>query len=317
VHTETAPAATALEAIGGVNVALLAKTYGTPLLILDGEQLDASLDAFARVQIEREIEVSYAGKALLFVALAKRIAARGLGIDVCSLGELLTVERAGVAPEKLTLHGCGKTDEELEAACAGRVARIAVDSREEIWRLAAIARESGCRAKLLVRVNTGLEAHTHAYVRTGGEDSKFGIPLEELDAALAAIAAAPELQLAGVHSHIGSQIFDADAFVANVPLAFDAYAKVLAHASTARTMILGGGFGVDSHPDGERFAIDAVLTDVASAVAREAAMRNLPLPSLGIEPRDRRASRNLALPRRRDQAERRAPFRDRRRRSGR
>ncbi len=284
MHTETAPAATALEAIGGVNVALLAKTYGTPLLILDGEQLDASLDAFARVQIEREIEVSYAGKALLFVALAKRIAARGLGIDVCSLGELLTVERAGVAPEKLTLHGCGKTDEELEAACAGRVARIAVDSREEIWRLAAIARESGCRAKLLVRVNTGLEAHTHAYVRTGGEDSKFGIPLEELDAALAAIAAAPELQLAGVHSHIGSQIFDADAFVANVPLAFDAYAKVLAHASTARTMILGGGFGVDSHPDGERFAIDAVLTDVASAVAREAAMRNLPLPSLGIEP---------------------------------
>jgi diaminopimelate decarboxylase len=275
---------TALETIGGVDVALLAHTYDTPLLVLDGEVLDAALTAFARLRTEHAVDVSYAGKALLFVALAKRIAAFGLGIDVCSLGELLTVERAGVAAEKITLHGCGKTDEELQAACAGRVGRVAVDSLEEIDRLAAIARVTGCRAKVVVRVNTGLEAHTHAYVRTGGEDSKFGVPLEGLDDAIAAIAAARGLDLTGIHSHIGSQVFEADAFVENVPLAFDAYAKVLAHAPGARTMILGGGFGVDPHPGGERFDVDAVLGNVAAAVAREAARRELPAPHIGIEP---------------------------------
>ena len=273
-----------LQTLGGVDANVLADTYGTPLLVLDGERLDASIDAFARVQTERRIEVSYAGKALLFVALAKRIASHGLGIDVCSLGELLTVEKAGIAPSKLTLHGCGKTDEELQAACAGRVGRIAVDGLEEIERLAAFARATGCKAEVLIRVNTGLEAHTHAYVRTGGEDSKFGVPLEALDEALAALAAVPTLSLAGIHSHIGSQIFEAEAFVENVPLAFDAYAKVLRNAPSARTMILGGGFGVDPHPDGERFAVDAVLADVASAVAKEAAKRGLPEPEIGIEP---------------------------------
>jgi diaminopimelate decarboxylase len=284
VRTESTSEAAALTTLGGVDVDFLAQTYGTPLLVLDGEVLDDALTAFANVQTARHIEVSYAGKALLFVALAKRIAQHGIGIDVCSLGELLTVERAGVAAEKITLHGCGKTDEELQAACAGRVGRIAVDSLEEIGRLAGIAGKSGCRAKVLIRVNTGLEAHTHAYVRTGGEDSKFGIPLEELDDAIKAIAAAPGLDLRGIHSHIGSQVFEADAFVENVPLAFDAYAKVLAQAPAARAMILGGGFGVDPHPGGERFDVDAVLGDVAAAVAREAAKRGLPAPQVGIEP---------------------------------
>jgi diaminopimelate decarboxylase len=273
-----------LRAIGGVDVATLAQAYGTPLLVLDGEQLDATLEAFAQLQSVRKIEVSYAAKALLFVALAKRIARFGLGIDVCSLGELLTVERADVAPEKLTLHGCGKTDEELQAACAGRVGRIVVDGLEEIERLATLAARDGCRAQILVRVNTGLEAHTHAYVRTGGEDSKFGVPLAGLAEVLAALAAAPALELAGIHSHIGSQIFDGTAFLENVPLAFDAYARVLAHAPAARTMIFGGGFGVDPHPDAEEFPVDAVLGDVARAVAREASVRGLPEPQLGIEP---------------------------------
>ena len=273
-----------LRTLGGVATSLLAQTYGTPLLVLDGEELDAAIDAFATVQTELGVEVSYAGKALLFVALARRIAARGLGIDVCSLGELLTAERAGVAPGTLTMHGCGKTDEELQAACAGRVRRIVVDGMEEIERLAAFSRATGCKAAVVVRVNTGLEAHTHAYVRTGGEDSKFGVPLASLDAALAAVAAEPGLALAGIHSHIGSQIFEADAFLQNVPLAFDAYANVLRYAPGARTMILGGGFGVDSQPGGERFALREVLGDVAVAAAREASGRGLAPPAIGIEP---------------------------------
>ncbi len=269
---------------GGVDANELAQTYGTPLLVIDGERLDAAIASFADAQRHLGIEVSYAGKALLVVAIARRIARAGLGIDVCSLGELLTAERAGVAPDKLTLHGCGKTEEELRAACDGRVGRIVVDGLDEIARLAAAARVGGCEARVLLRVNTGLEAHTHAYVRTGGEDSKFGIPFETLDAAIAAVASAPALELAGVHSHIGSQIFEAGAFVENVPLALRAYGAVLAAAPAARTVVLGGGFGVDPHPGGERFDVPGVLALVAATLAREAAVRGLPSPSIGIEP---------------------------------
>ena len=269
---------------GGVDANVLAAAYDTPLLVIDGERLDSAIAPFAAAQRERGIEVSYAGKALLVVALAKRIARAGLGIDVCSFGELLTAERARVASTKLTLHGCGKTTDELRAACDGRVGRIVVDGLDEIQRLGALAREHGCAADVLVRVNTGLEAHTHAYVRTGGEDSKFGIPFEALGIALDAIAREPSLRLAGVHSHIGSQIFEAEAFLENVPLAIDAYAMALARAPHARTIVLGGGFGVDPHPDGERFAVADVLAIVARTTAEEAARRGLPAPSIGVEP---------------------------------
>ena len=271
-------------AFGGVDANVLANTYGTPLLVIDGERLDAAIDLFATAQRELGIEVSYAAKALMVVAIARRIAQAGLGIDVCSLGELLTAERAGVAPEKITLHGCGKTDDELRAACAGRVGRIAVDGLDEIGRLAAIARESGCRADVLIRVNTGLEAHTHAYVRTGGEDSKFGVPLDSLDVAIGAVVAEPALRLGGIHSHIGSQIFEAEAFVENTPLALDAYERVLKRAPAARTIVLGGGYGVDPHPGGERFDVAGVLGIVAQTMAREAAARNVPAPRIGVEP---------------------------------
>jgi diaminopimelate decarboxylase len=270
--------------LGGVDANVLAQTYGTPLLVLDGERLDAAIAPFLAAQGDLGIEVSYAGKALLVVALARRIARAGLGIDVCSLGELLTAERAGVASAKLTLHGCGKTDDELRAACAGRVGRIVVDDCEEIARLAAFARESGCLADVLVRVNTGLEAHTHAYVRTGGENSKFGVPFASLDEALRAVAAEPALRLAGVHSHIGSQIFEAAAFVQNAPLALDAFARALAFAPAARTIVLGGGFGVDPDPAGERFDVAAVLGQMTHAITTLATQRQLPQPRIGIEP---------------------------------
>jgi diaminopimelate decarboxylase len=270
--------------IGGVSVSMLADAYGTPLLAIDGERLDAAIARFTRIQRELGIEVSYAGKALLVIALARRIASAGLGIDVCSLGELMTAEAAHVPPDKLTLHGCGKTGDELRAACAGRVGRIVVDGLDEVGRLAALAREMGCAADVLVRVNTGLEAHTHSYVRTGGEDSKFGVPFESLDTVLAAVAAEPALRLAGVHTHIGSQIFDASAFVENVPLALDAYATLLRYAPHARTIILGGGFGVDPHPGGERFDTDGVLAQVAATMRDRARERALPNPALGIEP---------------------------------
>ncbi|MBD5635593.1 MAG: alanine racemase, partial [Candidatus Eremiobacteraeota bacterium] len=171
-------------ALGGVAANDLAAAYGTPLLILDTDVLDARIAEFARASERFDIDVCYAGKALLFVALARRLARSPLGIDVCSLGELLTVERARVPPGRLVIHGCGKTDAELQAAANGRVGRIVVDHLSELERLAAVARTER-PVNVLLRLNSGIEARTHDYVRTGGENSKFGFAAEALDDAIA------------------------------------------------------------------------------------------------------------------------------------
>jgi diaminopimelate decarboxylase len=270
-------------AIGGVAANELATTYGTPLLALDTDVLDRNVATYARASRDLGLDVSYAGKALLFVALARRLVTTPLGIDVCSLGELLTAERGGMPAERLVMHGCGKTDEELAAAASGRVGRLVVDHRDELERLAAVARPER-PLRVLLRANTGIEAKTHAYVRTGGEDTKFGFPLAELPAAAEAALAAPGLRLVGLHSHLGSQIFDAAPYVASLQVLLDAYARLRALGAPLTELVIGGGFGVDAQPEAERFDTASILAQLAATVASEAHTRGLPPPNLGIEP---------------------------------
>jgi diaminopimelate decarboxylase len=270
-------------ALGGVAATELAEAYGTPLLVIDTDVLDRAIATFAQLGAEFELDVCYAGKALLFVALAKRIAESSLGLDVCSLGELVTGERAGLPAARMVLHGCGKTEAELQAALDGRVARIVVDHREELRALAALARPER-PVNALLRVNTGIEARTHAYVRTGGEDSKFGFPLDELDGAIAETLAAPGLRLGGFHSHLGSQIFEASPYAASLQILLDAYARAHAWGAPLGDLVLGGGFGVDPHPDGERLRPRAAVAALARDLAAGARSRGLPAPRLGLEP---------------------------------
>jgi diaminopimelate decarboxylase len=268
---------------GGVAASELARAYGTPQLVIDTDVLDATLAELSLLGAEFDIDVCYAGKALLFVALAQRIAESSLGLDVCSLGELLTGERAGMPSERMVLHGCGKTFEELRAAADGRVGRIVVDHADELRALAEIVRpERPVRA--LLRVNTGIEAHTHAYVRTGGEESKFGFPPSELDAAVATASAAPGLELAGFHSHLGSQIFETSPYEASLPLVLDAYARAYAAGAQLGEIVLGGGFGVDPHPGAKPFALRATLETLARELDAGALERGIVRPRLGIEP---------------------------------
>lgn len=267
--------------IGGVDANHLAQTYGTPLLALDGGRLDDAIATFESARSALGIEVSYAAKALFFVALARRLARSDIGIDVCSLGELLTAEAAGFPAERLTFHGCGKTDDELRAACAGRVGRIVVDDVTEIERLRAVARAP---LDVLVRVNTGLEARTHAHVRTTGTASKFGVLPQQLDDVVYALERCAYLRIRGVHSHIGSQILDADAFVENVPLGFAAFARLRTRVTGADTLVLGGGFGVDSDPSAAPFDTPATLARMAAAARSLAQASGLPAPVLGVEP---------------------------------
>ena len=270
-------------AIGGVPATILARAYGTPLLAIDTDVLDAALARFADAGTRYGIDVCYAGKALLFVALARRIAATPLGVDVCSLGELLTTERAGLPPERLVLHGCGKTDEELRAAADGRVGRVVVDNRSELECLAAVASPSR-PVSILLRINTGIEAQTHAYVRTGGEDSKFGFDAGASREAITFAVASPGLRLRGVHSHLGSQIFESEPYLASVSVVMEAYARMIRAGAPANDIVVGGGFGVESGPAAKHLDLDETLAAVSRAVRDEAAARAVPVPRIGIEP---------------------------------
>jgi diaminopimelate decarboxylase len=254
-------------AIGGVPARELAAAYGTPLVVIDTGELELEIDRFVRAFVARGIAVGYAGKAFLVTALAELLAATPLRLDVCSLGELITGERGGYPAARIYFHGVAKTDAELQAVADGRVAFGVIDNAEEIERLAHRAR-AHAPVDVMLRINTGIEAHTHEFIRTGGENTKFGIPERDAIAAIRRIAALPQLRLIGLHSHVGSQIVDADPLVANLE-------ALIAYADAARELGLpvgelnvGGGIGIENAP-GEARPID--LDRFAERLANRAA----------------------------------------------
>lgn len=268
------------ESLGGVPARELAETYGTPLFVVDLDELDLEIQRFLDACEPRGITVGYAGKAFLCAAFAEHLAATPLRLDVCSLGELVTAERGGFPAARTYFHGCGKTDEELRAIADRRVAFDVIDNAEELERLARIATEAGAGGlvDVMLRVNTGIEAHTHAFVRTGGENTKFGIPLGALAATFARIAELPQLRLIGLHAHVGSQIAELAPFAANAD-------ELLAAARTARglglpvaELICGGGIAVEEGP-GDARPLD--LGVLAATLAERAAGSGL---RLAIEP---------------------------------
>src|SRR5690625_3437497 len=166
--------------VAGHRVTDLARTHGSPLYVLDVADLQARargfVDAFARSfdAVGTSARVYYAGKALLTAAIARWVADEGMGIDTCSLGELMTARRAGVDPGVVGLHGNSKTDAEIAYALDWGIARIVVDSLDEIDRVEAAAAARGVRAQVMIRVTVGVEAHTHDFIATAHEDQKFG-----------------------------------------------------------------------------------------------------------------------------------------------
>ncbi len=238
--------------IGGVPARELAQTYGTPLFVVDLDELDLEIARFCDAFRTRGITVAYAGKALLLTALAEHLAATPLRLDVCSLGELVTAERGGFPAGRLYFHGCGKTDAELAAIVEGRVAFDVIDNDEELERLAALASDAAATVDVMLRVNTGIEAHTHAFIRTGGENTKFGFGLDRLPTALARVAALPQLRLIGLHSHIGSQISETAPFVANLDELIAAADLAASLGLPVRELICGGGIAVEESLGGAR-----------------------------------------------------------------
>jgi diaminopimelate decarboxylase len=271
--------------LGGIAAAELAESYGTPLVVIDLDVVDTSIAALRAAQGAGDLEVSYAAKAFLTVAFARHLADRGVGLDVCSLGELVTAERAEFPRERLTLHGAGKSGEELAAAAAGRVGAIVVDGLDELRRLALMPAVNPSLAVLL-RLNTGIEAHTHAFVRTGGDDTKFGLhPRDEREAA-AMLRANPRLHFDGLHAHAGSQIYQHEAFLANAEALLAAAERFARLGLETKRIVVGGGFGVQTRPHarGEALDVRATIGALGEHVRNWSTRLKLRPPRLGIEP---------------------------------
>ncbi|MFI0447101.1 diaminopimelate decarboxylase [Actinomadura sp. 6N118] len=272
-------------AVGGIDVRDLAAEYGTPLYVYDEEDVRARAREYAAAF--HDGDVHYAGKAFLCTAVAKWLNEEGLGLDVCSGGELAVALAAGFPVERITLHGNNKAPWELERALEAGVGRIVLDSFEEIARLGFLARERGVRPKVMIRVTTGVEAHTHEFIATAHDDQKFGFSRSS-GAALEAVRRVlqlEQLELVGLHSHIGSQIFETDGFeVAAHRLAELLVAIRDEHGIQLPELDLGGGYGIAYVPGDEPHDPKAMADGLRAIVARECKSYELSMPRLTVEP---------------------------------
>jgi diaminopimelate decarboxylase len=275
--------------VAGVDVRDLAAEYGTPLFVLDEDDFRARAASFRRAYDDPAIptDVFYAGKAFLCATVARWVEEEGLNLDVCSAGELLTATRAGFPADRIAFHGNNKSVTELELALDSGVGRYVVDSFEEIARLAAAASERDTVAGVLVRVTVGVEAHTHEFIATAHEDQKFGFSLANGDAreAVRRIVGLPSLRLLGLHSHIGSQIFDTSGFEVSAHRLVGLAAAVRdEHGIEVAELDLGGGMGIAYTPDDDPIAPKEMADLLRDIVTRECAAYGLSLPRLAVEP---------------------------------
>ncbi|PWU59353.1 diaminopimelate decarboxylase [Micromonospora globispora] len=272
-------------AVAGLSVREITAEFGTPVYVLDEDDLRSRCRDFRAAF--PDADVYYAGKAFLCRAVVRMIAEEGLFLDVCTGGELATALSAGMPAERIGFHGNNKSVAELTRAVDAGVGRIIVDSFAEIDRLTAIARERGVRPKVLVRVTVGVEAHTHEFIATAHEDQKFGFSLAGGAAAAAALKILDEgvLELRGLHSHIGSQIFDANGFEVSARRVLGLQAQIRdARGVELPELDLGGGFGIAYTTQDDPAAPHELAKRLRKIVDGECAAEKLAVPQLSIEP---------------------------------
>ena len=272
-------------AIAGVDVRDLAAEFGTPAYVLDEDDFRARCRAWRAAF--QDADVYYAGKAFLCSAIARWVAEEGLGLDVCTGGELAVAQRVGFPPERLAFHGNNKSVAELERALDYGVGRIVVDSYDEIVRLAALAESKGMRQRVLVRSTPGVEAHTHEFVQTGQEDQKFGFSLASGAAteAVRRILALPSLELVGLHCHIGSHIFDTRGFSLAAHRRVGLLAEVRdEHGIELPELDLGGGTGIAYTSADDPMPVEEFAAGLRAIVVRECEAAGLAVPRLAVEP---------------------------------
>ena len=275
--------------LGGVSLLALAKTYGTVLYVMDGESLRQACRDYQETLTETYDAghmVVLACKSNFNLGLAKLIASEGLGCDVVSAGELTTAMQAGITGEKIVFNGNLKSEEELALALDYGVNRIILDNFDEIERVAKVAKAKGVQVNVLARVAPGIECHTHDYIKTGHNDSKFGFPLARVDELLDAVLKHPnELSFKGIHGHVGSQIFELRAYQDLVSIFFAEMDRIRQkYGIVLPDLDLGGGWGISyTHADSP-LPIPTLIKTVIEAVKTSAATFDYPLPRLLFEP---------------------------------
>lgn len=279
--------------IGGCDAVDLAKNFGTPLYVFDEKYIRDMMRVY-RDTIEKEYGgnglVLYASKAFSCMAIYRIAAQENIGVDVVSGGELYTAIKAGFPAEKIYMHGNNKLLRELEFAVDAGVGTIVVDSYDEADMLDDIAKAKGVEQNVLIRINPGVEAHTHAFVQTARTDSKFGFSISDgtAEKMSAYILKKKYLNLKGYHCHIGSQIFEKQSFVLAAQKAMDFMAMIKSDLGfEADTLNIGGGFGIWYTDDDAKISVDgyaAYLEALISAVKEKSSELGLKQPYLLIEP---------------------------------
>jgi diaminopimelate decarboxylase len=275
--------------IAGHDVRELADQFGTPAYIVDEADFRARArrfrDAFAAAF--GKADVYYAGKAFLSKAIATWIDDEGLSLDVCSGGELAVALAAGFPPERIGFHGNNKSEVELARALEAGVGRIVVDSFDEIARLSSLATGEGVTARVMVRTTAGVEAHTHEYIATAHEDQKFGFSIVGGSAAEAVrqVLKAASLELLGLHSHIGSQIYDVAGFDVAARRVLGLQAEIRdEHGIELPELDLGGGFGIAYTTQDDPDSPEDLAAGLAEIVRHECAGYGLAVPHVSVEP---------------------------------
>lgn len=274
----------------GQDVTELAARYGTPLYIIDEDRVRQNCRRYTETFRECLPEgsgVLYAAKACCFRKLIETVAAEGLGADVVSPGEILTIERAGMDMSKTYYHSNDKTDADIRFAMERRVGYFVLESADEAVAVNAIAQEFGSCQKVLIRVTPGIDTHTYAAVNTGLVDSKFGVPVEtgQAEALTKLTLELPWLQLEGFHCHVGSEVFAENVFERAAVIMVDFLADMeKKHGFVTKQLNLGGGYGVrytnsDPYPD-----IPDKIRSVSSTIRERCAMHGISEPAVFMEP---------------------------------
>ena len=275
---------------GGLDTVELAKQYGTPLYLMDKDRVRENCRNYLstmRKFFGTECLPFYASKALCFADICRLVKEEGMGLDVVSLGELYTAQKADFPMEKVGFHGNNKTDLDIGTGIKLGVGHFVADGEEEIDMIEAIAAKEGKVQKVLLRVSPGIDPHTHAKISTGMVDCKFGAAIEtgaamELTKKL---LCCPHIEFEGYHCHVGSQIFEASPFLSAVDIMVDFIANVMAETGyIAKTLNLGGGFGVRYTEEDPKMNLEKMIHMVADHLDAKRKEYGLPRLTIYMEP---------------------------------
>ncbi len=277
--------------VGGCKVSDIANRYGTPIFVLDESDFKARianwLNEFKGAFGANAGEIYYAAKSFISIEVAKMINEAGIGVDVCTGGELAVARAAKFPGERIEMHGNNKSEREISAAIDYRVGVIVLDSLQEIERVARIAHSKNRIQSVALRLNPGVEAHTHEYIATAHEDVKFGFSIATGAAwdALLSVTKHESLNLVGVHCHIGSQIFATDAFKASASRLIEFLARYKSEfGSELESLNIGGGVGIAYRESDRPLTAKEFLAAVKTLIFAESARVGISIPKISIEP---------------------------------